>query len=181
MSAMPRLMQPRPSSDTSGPLRPSLRCFIGCLLARSFGSGRSPGAQPEVLILKSNTSGIGSSECAFHHRRRESGQAPRADHPEVREARPHATIAATGLKRSTAASMLRTCTDAPRPETAHATQSPGGMLMKTTLRLIALCATVAVLAVSLGCSSSGGAKAVGSTLYSQVGGADGCEKLANQF
>jgi len=55
------------------------------------------------------------------------------------------------------------------------------MLMKTTLRLIALCATVAVLAVSLGCSSSGGAKAVGSTLYSQVGGADGCEKLANQF
>ena len=53
--------------------------------------------------------------------------------------------------------------------------------MKTTLRLIALFATVAVLAVSLGCSNSGGAKAVGATLYQQVGGADGCEKLASQF
>ena len=53
--------------------------------------------------------------------------------------------------------------------------------MKTTLRLIALLATVALLAVSLGCGSSGGAKAVGSTLYTQVGGADGCTKLANQF
>jgi len=53
--------------------------------------------------------------------------------------------------------------------------------MKTTLRLIALCTTVAILAVSLGCSNSGGAKAVGSTLYQQVGGADGCTKLASQF
>jgi len=53
--------------------------------------------------------------------------------------------------------------------------------MKTTLRFIALVATVAMLAVSLGCSHSGGAKEVGSTLYQQVGGADGCSKLANQF
>ena len=53
--------------------------------------------------------------------------------------------------------------------------------MKTTLRFIALFATVAILAASLGCSNSGGAKAVGSTLYQQVGGADGCSKLANQF
>jgi len=53
--------------------------------------------------------------------------------------------------------------------------------MKTTLRFIALFATVAMLAVSLGCSNSGGAKEVGSTLYQQVGGADGCTKLANQF
>jgi hypothetical protein len=53
--------------------------------------------------------------------------------------------------------------------------------MKTTMRFIALFATVAVLAVALGCSHSGGAKEIGSTLYQQVGGADGCEKLANQF
>ena len=53
--------------------------------------------------------------------------------------------------------------------------------MKTTLRFIALFATVAMLAASVGCSNSGGAKAVGSTLYQQVGGADGCSKLANQF
>ena len=53
--------------------------------------------------------------------------------------------------------------------------------MRTTLRFMALFATVAVLAVSLGCSNSGGAKEVGSTLYQQVGGADGCTKLANQF
>jgi hypothetical protein len=53
--------------------------------------------------------------------------------------------------------------------------------MKSTLRTIALFTVVALLAANFGCSNSGGAGAVGSTLYQQVGGADGCTKLANQF
>ena len=53
--------------------------------------------------------------------------------------------------------------------------------MKSILRLLVLSAAVSLLATNLGCSNSGGAKAVGSTLYQQVGGADGCEKLASQF
>ena len=53
--------------------------------------------------------------------------------------------------------------------------------MKTMLRLFLMLATVATLVVQLGCSNSGGADAVGKTLYDEVGGEDGVTKLANEF
>lgn len=53
--------------------------------------------------------------------------------------------------------------------------------MKTTLRLLLMLASVAMLAVHLGCSHSGGASAVGKTLYDKVGGEDGVTRLSNQF
>ena len=49
------------------------------------------------------------------------------------------------------------------------------------LRLFLMLATVATLVVQLGCSNSGGADAVGKTLYDEVGGEDGVTKLANEF
>ncbi len=53
--------------------------------------------------------------------------------------------------------------------------------MKTMLRLVLMLATVAMLAVHLGCSHSGGASEVGKTLFDQVGGEDGLAKLATDF
>jgi truncated hemoglobin YjbI len=53
--------------------------------------------------------------------------------------------------------------------------------MKTTLRLVLMLATVATLAVQIGCSNSGGSSEVGQTLYQQVGGEEGVTKLAEQF
>jgi hypothetical protein len=53
--------------------------------------------------------------------------------------------------------------------------------MKTVFRTASLLCAVVVLAGLLGCSSGGGVPEVGKTLYSQLGGADGVTKLANQF
>jgi truncated hemoglobin YjbI len=53
--------------------------------------------------------------------------------------------------------------------------------MKTMLRLFLMLATVTTLVVHIGCSNSGGADAVGKTLYDQVGGEDGVTKLTNEF
>jgi truncated hemoglobin YjbI len=53
--------------------------------------------------------------------------------------------------------------------------------MKTMLRLFLMLASVATLVVQFGCSNSGGASAVGETLYEQLGGEDGVTKLVSQF
>jgi hypothetical protein len=53
--------------------------------------------------------------------------------------------------------------------------------MRTLRRIIPLGAVALLLAGLIGCSSGGGATEVGKTLYSQLGGADGVTKLANQF
>jgi hypothetical protein len=82
------------------------------------------------------------------------------------------------LKSERAGRMLPPVRRRPRPRIGAHHSLAGGSLIKTTLRFIALFATVALIAASFGC---GGAKSVGSTLYQQVGGADGCGKLANQF
>ena len=53
--------------------------------------------------------------------------------------------------------------------------------MKTTFRLFLMLAAVAAFAVHLGCSNSGGASAVGKTLFEQLGGEEGVAKFAGQF
>jgi truncated hemoglobin YjbI len=53
--------------------------------------------------------------------------------------------------------------------------------MKTMLRLFLMLAIVGTLLVQLGCSNSGGADAVGPTLYEQVGGEDGVTRFADEF
>lgn len=53
--------------------------------------------------------------------------------------------------------------------------------MKTMLHSFLMLATVATLVVQLGCSNSGGANAVGKTLFEQLGGEDGVTKLVTQF
>jgi hypothetical protein len=53
--------------------------------------------------------------------------------------------------------------------------------MKSALRVIALFATVATLAASLGCSNSGGAGEVAKTLYQKLGDEPGVARLASLF
>ncbi len=53
--------------------------------------------------------------------------------------------------------------------------------MKSILKMLPVLAVAMLLAGLVGCSSGGGATEVGKSLYSQLGGADGVTKLANQF
>jgi hypothetical protein len=53
--------------------------------------------------------------------------------------------------------------------------------MKPLRKAFPVLAIVALLTGLIGCSSGGGATAVGKTLYQQLGGADGVTRLANQF